>query len=418
MKRNRGRDYSNPMSTITISPETRRRFIMGLQGLYPGRRWAGRAGIVSAIQHLGGLQIDPLNVVARSHEIALWGRVADFRLGDLERVCYEERRFFDYGGALTLRPMAELPYWRLVMERRRTTPRYLQLVAEHPTILQEVLAHVQAHGATINRDLDNGAKHSTTGYRTNKATGQALYHLWLTGELMTLRRQGTFERVYDLLERVAPAEYQYQVSVEEAEEYFAHRVLVSLGMATAPVWRNGWMGFIERPVPQEEAAQRLKALEQAGDVIPVHVEGEKALHYVRGVDYPLLQALHQGEIPAAWQSLDSTTDEEMVFLAPLDMVSARGRAKVLFDFDYIWEVYKPIEKRRFGYYTLPILYGDRLVGRLDPKLDRATNTLQIPGLWWENGFNPEAPKAKAAFERGMERFRQFLGATTVQMGVK
>src|SRR5688572_1032181 len=120
---------------LTISPQSRRRFIMGLQGLYPGRRWAGKAGIATAIERMGGLQIDPLNIVARSHEIMLWGRVVDFRLGDLEDVCYRERRFFDYGGTLVLRPMAELPYWRLVMERRRTTPRYLQLVAEQPTIL-------------------------------------------------------------------------------------------------------------------------------------------------------------------------------------------------------------------------------------------------------------------------------------------
>jgi uncharacterized protein YcaQ len=401
------------MSHLMISPQTRRRFIMGLQGLYPGRRWTGKAGIATAIETMGGLQIDPLNIVARSHEITLWGRVADFRLGELEAVCYGERRFFDYGGTLVLRPMAELPYWRLVMERRRTTPRYRQLVAEHPTILDEVLAYIQSHGATTNRDLDNGAKHSTTGYRTTKATGQALYHLWLTGELMTVRRQGNFERVYDLLERVAPAEYQHTVSVEETEEYFARKVLVSLGMATPKGWRDGWLGLIGRPVPQAEGAERLKALEEAGEVISVQVEGEKGMYYVRGVDYPLLETLHQGAIPAEWQSLDSTTDEEMVFLAPLDMVSARGRAKVLFDFEYIWEVYKPVEKRQFGYYTLPILYEDRLVGRLDPKLERATNTLQILGLWWEQGVNPNAPRVKAAFERGLERFGRFLGADRV-----
>lgn len=398
---------------LTISPQTRRRFIMGLQGLYPGRRWTGKAGIATAIEAMGGLQIDPLNIVARSHEITLWGRVTDFRLGDLEAVCYDDRRFFDYGGTLVLHPMAELPYWRLVMERRRTTPRYQQLVAEHPTILDEVLAHVQAHGATTNRDLDNGAKHHTTGYRTPKATGQALYHLWLTGELMTVRRQGNFERVYDLLERVAPAEYQYTVSVEEAEDYFARQLLVSLGMTTAKGWRDGWLGLIQRPVTQSEGIEQLKILEQAGEVVAVQVEGEKGLYYVRGVDYPLLETLHQGEIPAEWHPLETTTDEEMVFLAPLDMVSARGRAKVLFGFEYIWEVYKPVEKRQFGYYTLPILYGDRLVGRLDPKLDRTTNTLQILGLWWEDDINPDAPKVKAAFERGLERFRQFLGADKI-----
>lgn len=400
---------------LTISPQTRRRFIMGLQGLYPGRRWQGKEGIATAIEAIGGLQIDPLNIVARSHEITLWGRVLDFQLGDLEELCYTERRFFDYGGTLHLRPMAELPYWRLVMERRRTTPRYLQLVAEHPTILDEVLTYVQEHGETVSRDLDNGAKHHTTGYRTNKVMGQALYHLWLTGELMTVRRQGNFERVFDVRERVAPTEHQHTVSVEAAEDFFAQQVLVSLGMATAKAWRDGWMGLIGRPVPPTEATAQLEQMEAVGEVVAVKVTGEKAVCYVRGEDYPLLEAVHHGEMPAAWHPLATTTEEEMVFLAPLEMVSARGRAKVLFDFDYIWEVYKPVEKRKFGYYTLPILYGDQLVGRLDPKLDRATKTLQILGLWWEAGITPQDPVVKVAFERAIERFRHFLGATSVEL---
>lgn len=401
------------MPHLTITPQTRRRFIMGMQGLYPGRRWRGKNGIATAIETMGGLQIDPLNMIARSHEIMLWGRVADFQLGDLEEVCYSDRRFFDYGGTLVLRPMAELPYWRVVMERRRTTLRYLKLVEENPTILEEVLIHVQENGATINRDLDNGAKHHTTGYRTNKVTGQALYHLWLTGELMTVRRQGNFERVYDLRERVAPAEYHHTASVEEAEAYFARKVLVSLNMATARDWRQGWMGLIERSVPKEEAAARLASLEQAGEVVPIQIEGEKAAHYLRAVDFPLLELVHNGETPDEWQPLDTTTDEEMVFLAPLEIVSARGRAKGLFDFNYIWEVYKPVEKRQFGYYVLPLLYGDRLVGRFDSKLDRSTGTLQILGLWWEEGMDGNAPEVQAALEKGMERFAKFLGANEV-----
>ena len=89
-------------------------------------------------------------------------------------------------------------------------------------------------------------------------------------------------------------------------------------------------------------------------------------------------------MPKAWTPLETTTTEEVVFLAPLDQVSARGRAKVLFGFDYVWEVYKPEHQRKFGYYTLPILWGDRLVARFDSKLDRTTNTFVILGLWLED----------------------------------
>ena len=129
----------------------------------------------------------------------------------------------------------------------------------------------------------------------------------------------------------------------------------------------------------------------------------------------MLATLEAGSVPAEWRPLDTTTEDETVFLAPLDIVSARGRAKVWFDFDYVWEVYKPAQQRRWGYYTLPILYGDRLVARFDPKLDRSTNTLLINGLWLETPVLAEDTQFVAALARGLERFRQFLNAQAIDL---
>jgi len=103
----------------------------------------------------------------------------------------------------------------------------------------------------------------------------------------------------------------------------------------------------------------------------------------------------------------ATTEEEATFLSPLDPVSARGRAKPLFGFDYVWEIYKPVKKRSFGYYTMPILWGDRLVGRFDPKLDRTTGTLVINGLWLEDPALAKDEAFAAAMTRGAARFRAF-----------
>ncbi|HEV2405337.1 MAG TPA: crosslink repair DNA glycosylase YcaQ family protein, partial [Ktedonobacterales bacterium] len=108
-----------------------------------------------------------------------------------------------------------------------------------------------------------------------------------------------------------------------------------------------------------------------------------------------------------------STTEEVVFLAPLDPVSARGRAKALFGFDYVWEVYKPERQRTFGYYTLPILWGDRLVARFDSKLDRTTNTLVILGLWLEEETLGKDEAFATALARGFARFVTFLGASTL-----
>jgi uncharacterized protein YcaQ len=145
----------------------------------------------------------------------------------------------------------------------------------------------------------------------------------------------------------------------------------------------------------------------------VQVPGRRETFLVLGEDVPLLESLEKGKAPKAWTPKETTTLEEITFLSPLDIVSARGRAKKLFDFEYKWEVYTPVHKRRWGYYVLPILYGDDLVARLDPKLDRKTMTLEILGFWHED----DAPIKDAAFAdalaKGLIRFARFLGAKKV-----
>lgn len=109
--------------------------------------------------------------------------------------------------------------------------------------------------------------------------------------------------------------------------------------------------------------------------------------------------------------------EEVVFLAPLDPVSARGRAKILFDFDYVWEVYKPEHHRKFGYYTMPVLWGDQLVARFDSKLDRATDTFVILGLWLEDQALGKDEAFAQALACGFARFVSFLGASKLDAGI-
>jgi len=150
-----------------------------------------------------------------------------------------------------------------------------------------------------------------------------------------------------------------------------------------------------------------------GDLIEVQVEGWKRVHYALGSDAEVLADVSAGRVPQAWTPVETTTTEEVVFLAPLDHVSARGRAKEVFGFDYVWEVYKPEHQRRFGYYTLPMLWGDRLVARFDSKLDRTTNTFVILGLWLEDAALGNDQAFAEALARGFARFMTFLGASTL-----
>ena len=141
------------------------------------------------------------------------------------------------------------------------------------------------------------------------------------------------------------------------------------------------------------------------------MEGWKAVHYALASNTRLLDDLSAGRVPKAWGPLETNTSEEVVFLAPWDQTVARGRAKVVFNFNYVLEVYKPQHLRKFGYYALPILWGDQFVGRFDSKLDRTTNTLVILGLWLENKALGKDEAFAEALTRGFSRFVQFLGAT-------
>jgi uncharacterized protein len=145
----------------------------------------------------------------------------------------------------------------------------------------------------------------------------------------------------------------------------------------------------------------------------VHVEGWKEPCYALAEDAPRIETLIAGRVPNAWKPQDTTTHDEVTFLAPLDPVSARGRAKLVFDFDYVWEVYKPAHQRKWGYYTLPILWGDRLVARMDPRLDRQTNTLVVCGFWLEETVTGQDAMFAEALAKGVERLMKFLGAGRV-----
>lgn len=401
------------MNPITISKITARRFVMGKQGLWPGRRFSWREGVAAALRQMDALQLDPLNVIARSQDIALHGRVLDYRPEHLYQVAYEERGFFDYGGSLYLYPMSELPYWRLHMQRAREWRRLKAFREEHTETLKQVKDALRFNGPMGNRDF-KGNKRIANNYRGRKDTAVALYSLWITGEVMIHHRDG-FHRVYDLIERVAPAEFNYSAPEEEAEDFFARKTVSFLGLIRESRWRVSFSKYIQREVDVKEATERMSLLYEQEAITGVKIEGSKENWIVRSEDLPVLETLEAGKVPPAWKPLGPSTQEEVTFVAPLEIVSARGRAKEVFDFEYVWEVYKPIEQRRWGYYVLPILYGDDLVARIDPKLDRKSMTLHINGFWLEDDAPVNDPAFADAFGKGLARFASFVEAGQVKI---
>ena len=395
--------------TLTIDINTARRFILGKQGLWPGRRWQGVEGVAQAMRQMEYLQLDPLQIVARSQDIQLHSRVLDYSPGGWDEVTYGQRHFFDWGGWLAVRPMDELPHWRVVMRRERDglagDPRIQAMGREHAEAIDEMRAILRERGTVSNRDFQMATRTRTESYRGRKDSSLALYYLWRTGEVMTHHRE-RFERVYALTETVAPTHLIDESDEEEADRFLIKKEIGFSGLAR--IKRTG--ETFGRGEPDRAAKRLLESMLAGGEIIEVRVEGWKATHHALGDDSETLADLSAGRVPDAWTPLATTTTKEVVFLSPLDPVSARGRAKVLFGFDYVWEVYKPADKRKFGYYTLPILWGDRLVGRFDSKLDRTTNTLIILGLWLEEDQLGQDEAFAAALRRGFERFIAFLGA--------
>lgn len=397
---------------LTISNITQRRFLLGKQGLYPGRRWRGREGVADALRAGAVVQIDPLNVVARSHDIVLYGRVVSYQPEMLQSLLYDDRAFFDYGGTVMIYPMDEMPYWRVVMANKRLEPRRVRFAEEHGDLIARARAAIERRGPLRAGDLEESATlaaNMPNTFRSPKLANQALYYLWLAGEIMTHSRRG-IERVYDLRERIVPASLNYAAPVEEAEAFFARRVFREYGMLTTRSWRNVFAGTIERPVDAVEASARFDTLLRDDAIVPVILADDpRTPRYILADDLPLLETLHTGELPDEWQPIETTTEDEMTFLAPLEIVTARGRALPIFGFEYLWEVYKPKETRRWGYYTLPILYRDTLVARADLKLERERQTLVVKGFWLEDHVTLDDAFV-TALARAFSRFMRFADA--------
>ncbi len=363
---------------ISISKETARRFVLGRQGLWPGRRWRGRQGVAQAMRAGEALQLDPLSIGARSQDIILHSRVLDYKPEYLHQAAYEQRKFFDYGGWLAMYPMQELPFWRYHMEQRERDAYVSYFVKGHREVLEFVRAELRRRGPLRNRDLD-GKQTETRSYRGRKETSIAMYDMWLCGELMIHHREG-FDRVYDFRENIAPKEHDHVAGATETEEFFARKAVAWMGLKQESRMRIELRDTMRRDYSPAEAGCLLEKWKEAGMFEQVMVEGRRESYLVLAEDLPALDSLAKGKVPREWRAKDTTTLEEVTLLSPLDVVSARGRAKTLFDFEYKWEVYTPAHLRRWGYYVLPILYGDDLVARLDPRLERDDRDTENPRL--------------------------------------
>ncbi len=389
-----------------------RRFILGRQGLWPGRRWKGLEGVAEAVQYIGGVQIDPLNVVGHSQDLALLSRVERYRPNLLEACLYHRRTMFEWGGTVVVRPVAELPYWRAPMLAKVREPRWISFARDHRSLILRVRRDIDREGPRSSRHYVGGA--AVQSYRARKETGLALYYLWLRGDLM-IRRRERGEKVYDLSVRLLPEKLLAPARERDSREHLALEGLRAFGLANPAEVAQILRRATSRLVPRQLRDDWSTGWERERKAIRVRVDGWPGEHWLLAEAEEELDAVAHGEVPPAWEPFRVSTEDEVSFVAPLDVVTARARAQRVFKFEYVWEVYKPASRRRWGYYVLPILYADTLRGRADLRMDRDAGTLRLLGFWWENLEDSRDIRFARAVGRGLIHLAEMNSASRVSI---
>jgi uncharacterized protein len=374
------------------------------------------ASVMAVVARLGSLQFDPLEVAGRNHDLVLLARIAGYRREWTDALLYVERALYEtYNKGLSLVPTPEMPYYRIAWDRssRRHDAGSFD---EHAPLVAELLDRIRAEGELSSTDVEPRAAIDWYWRPTNQVRA-LLEALGEAGVLGLSRRAGN-RRYYDLVERLFPAELladrrdeHDQLRHKLLSRFRAHGLLGRAGQAEL------WLGLGKAVAGPDDPPWRSRIalrgeLVERGDIVPVEVDGIKGERYVLAGELALLDAA-ETELAAGLEP--GGQPSAAAFLAPLDpFVWDRELLRNLYDFDYVWEVYVPEKKRRWGYYVLPILFGDRIVGRIEPRIDRKSGALRILGLWWEAGFDPLIePGFVAAFAAALDAHRRFGGVRRV-----
>ena len=341
--------------------------------------------VLEAVNDLGWVQMDPVRPVARTEQMVLWSRVGSrFRVAELERLLWEERSLFEYWAFIV--PTSSFGVHRETMRRYPNGPGHTPArrakaadwLKTHAPVRRQVLRRLRAEGPLRTRDFTATALEEWrgSGWSDDKSISLMLETLWAMGQVMVVGREHQ-ERVWDLAERRLPMR-EPRLPAREVARRILDTQLRALGVASTTQF--GW-AFDGRPPGWEGA---LADLVREGRLQRVQVEGQSGEWYA-----------HAESLARSWRP-------RTVLLSPFDqLVHDRDRVFELFDFFYRLEMYVPRDKRQYGYYVLPILHGDRLIGRLDPLFDRKTGVFTVKGVWAQAEAPADAGPAIAAQVRDL-----------------
>ena len=345
----------------------------------------------------GCIQYDPIDVVGKNAELTLQSRVKNFQKKDLYHLLYKDRKLVDYfDKELSIIPVQDWPYFQRYRNLCKNNGKRFEGLDELSLQAKE---YIYKHGPVSSASLPiegNIQWHSSIhwsgdwGGKPVKASRSVLEQLYTTGELVIHHKEGT-RKYYDLSEKHIPKEIlQAEDPLPDDFDHVKWRVLRRIG-AVGLLWNKNSTAFLGIHMDTETRNIVFAALLQEGKIKEIYVEGISSAFYLLSSDRELLE-----------KAENKTNRNRCEFLAPLDpMLWDRNLIKALFDFDYTWEIYVPASKRKYGYYVLPVLYNDRLIGRIEPVIEN--NTLIVKGLWLE----PETKMSKKLEHALQQRLKKF-----------
>lgn len=362
---------------MSLSQTEARAVVLAAQGLdrRPPKK-ATKRDVLRSIRRMGALQIDTINIVARSPYLVLWSRLGTYDPKWLDELLSEGAIFEYWSHEACFLPVEDFPLYRHRMLNAESLGwKYSQVwVLAHRQEIEQLLEFIRERGPVRSADFER-QDGKASGWWEWKTEKRALEMLFTAGELMIARRHN-FQRVYDLRERVLPSWNDRQLpSLEEVRREMALKAARALGITTAR-----WVSDYFRTGKRETLAV-VNALADEKALLPVKVDGWKEPAFVHPENLQLIEAARAGAIKPSLTTL----------LSPFDpLVWDRARALFMFNFDYRLECYTPAPKRRYGYFTLPILHRDSLVGRTDAKAHRKEGVFEIKSLHIEPGIRLNA----------------------------
>ncbi|HEX4323624.1 MAG TPA: crosslink repair DNA glycosylase YcaQ family protein [Gaiellaceae bacterium] len=374
---------------MKVTAETARRFLVARHFLAPARSLEGGPdAAVEVIRKLGSIQFDPIAVAGRNHDLMLHARVAGYEPAWCDAL-YERREISETTNkALSFIPANEFPWYRVNAGRKG--PRFhAAALADNADVAERVLERLRADGPLSSADFERESGKTKNWFGLPENAVRSVLEAYTVAGVIGLARRDGNVRYYDVIERLLPAGLLAQEVPEQ--EQLRHK-LVSRHRAHGLLGAGGAGGTFARIAnPDVRRALHDEAVER-GELVAVELEG------LRGKRFVVAEEVAELEAPPE-------PPPSVAFIAPFDsLLWDTALLAKLFDFDFVWEGFFKPEKRRWGYYVLPIVFGDRLVGRIEPRIDRNANRVEVIGLWWEDGF---APRRADGF---VEAMRDALGA--------